>query len=506
MVQFLYVAMDGTENSKRAGKFTVPPGKNIDGELTLSGANTSLYLHDKDEFSTLAIQDQYIKGVLNDLTKVSLIRCITTSGPGSGGREGESYHFATVFPHFVVLGNSYLAPNDETITEAQFVIDDASTLFYDFDAFGAVIDARPFIDQITNANESIVHRKVETGPDPQILYFTGKREIFSVDTVLGGISASHSPSRNLGGPEGIWLKNTIAVSITFRDPVTFDHCTEHISTLLPYLGLLVGRPQNLLRLTLRTQGIQETPTFLEVYWCMRPKRDPEHEGQKPHPAEVLLDAVRKPQEFSRVLAHWLSRHDAWRDARSRFFNSFARQIHYDIDRLVGSANMFDILPDTAVPPVVEVSDELKAAKESSQKMFRALPRTPERDSVLNALGRIGKSVLKQKIRHRALLLVNATGGRFNEITTVTDEGVNCRNHYVHGSDPSFDYNTHFDMVEFFTDALEFVFAASDLIEGGWDLKAWSDKGSSMSHPFGRFLVGYGARLQELKALLTRAGP
>jgi hypothetical protein len=122
------------------------------------------------------------------------------------------------------------------------------------------------------------------------------------------------------------------------------------------------------------------------------------------------------------------------------------------------------------------------------------------------LGRIGKSTLKQKIRHRTRLLVNATGGRFNEITTVTDEAVDCRNHYVHGSAPSFDYNTHFDMIEFFTDTLEFVFAASDLIEGGWDLKAWSDKGSSMSHPFGRFLVGYGACLQELKSLLPRPVP
>jgi hypothetical protein len=163
--------------------------------------------------------------------------------------------------------------------------------------------------------------------------------------------------------------------------------------------------------------------------------------------------------------------------------------------------MFDILPDSAVPPVVEVSDELKAAKECSQQMFRALPRTPERDSVLNALGRIGKSALKQKIRHRADSVVKATGSRLGEINTVTDEAVNCRNHYVHGSDPSFDYNAHSDMVEFFTDALEFVFATSDLIEGGWDLKTWSDKGSTMSHPFGRFLVGYRANLQKLKSLL-----
>jgi hypothetical protein len=221
---------------------------------------------------------------------------------------------------------------------------------------------------------------------------------------------------------------------------------------------------------------------------------------------VLLDAVRKPEEFSRVLAHWLSRHDAWRDARSRFFNSFAGQIHYDIDRLVGSANMFDILPDSAVPPDVELSDELKAAKKSGQELFRSLPETPERNSVLGALGRIGKSSLKQKIRHRAQVVLDATSGRLREITTVTDEAVNCRNHYVHGADARFDYTADTGMVGFFTDALEFIFAASDLIEGGWDIKAWSDKGTTMSHPFGRFLVGYGAHLLELKTLLPPAVP
>jgi hypothetical protein len=495
-----HITMHELTESSLSGKFRISPDKEIHGELTLAGAKTSLNLHDNNGFSVRPIPEQSILGVLYDLKKVTLIRCVLISGATGNGADN-SFHAATLFPHFVLYGDRHLDPNEKSILGVRLVFDDARALFYDFDAFGVVIDPLPFIEQIAKANEPLIHRKVETGPYPQILYFTGKREIFSVDTVLGRISASHSLRRNLGGPDGVWMKNTIGVSIAFGDPVTFEDCIERTSTLLPYFGLLVGRPQNLLRLTLRTQPVQQTVDSLEAYWCMRPKRDPEHEGQKPQPAEVLLDPVGRSEEFSRVLAHWLSRHDTWRDARSRFFNSFAGQIHYDIDRLVGSANMFDILPDSAVPPVVEVSDELKAAKECSQQMFRALPRTPERDSVLNALGRIGKSALKQKIRHRADSVVKATGSRLGEINTVTDEAVNCRNHYVHGSDPSFDYNAHSDMVEFFTDALEFVFATSDLIEGGWDLKTWSDKGSTMSHPFGRFLVGYRANLQKLKSLL-----
>lgn len=490
----------GFENAKRIGRFAITPSRDISGELTLSGANSSLYLHDKEEFSAFAFPEDHIKGTLEDLTKVSLIGCIALSGLGSGGQRDERYHFATVFPHFVVLGSSYLSPSEQTIAEASFVIDDATTLFYDFDAFGSVINARPFIEEIANANEGVIHRRVETGVDPQILYFSGKRAICTIDTVLGRVSASHTPSRNLGGPEGIWLKNTIWISLAFPQPLAFQECIERVSTLLPCLGLLVGRPQNLVRLRLRTQDDQGNANLLEVYWCMQPKRKSEYEGPKPHPAEVLLDAVRRGEEFTRVLASWLARQEAWRDARSRFFNSFGWQLHYNVDRLVGAANMFDILPSSAVPPDIDLSDEVKAAKAAGQKLFGALPESQERNSVLGALGRLGKSSLKQKIRHRAKWIINANNDRLKEITTVTDEAINCRNHYVHGTEARFEY-TKSGMLGFFTDALEFVFATSDLIESGWEIKAWSDRGTTMSHPFGRFLAGYRSNLEQLKKLL-----
>src|SRR5690242_1581607 len=94
------------EQLKWTGMFTVPSGKDVYGELTLCGSKTSLYLHDKDFFSTHSIPNDYIKGVSQDLTKISLIHCITMSA-GSGSRGGQRYHTCTVFPHFVVYGYSH---------------------------------------------------------------------------------------------------------------------------------------------------------------------------------------------------------------------------------------------------------------------------------------------------------------------------------------------------------------------------------------------------------------
>ena len=430
-----------------------------------------------------------------------LIQGITTSGTGSGSRGDERYHFANIFPHFVAYGDHHIDSDEKTISEVHFVVDDASTLFYDFDAFGSLIDAKPFIKQIAHGNA--LPREIKTGPDPEILYFTGKREIFAADTVLGRVSALHSPSHSLGGPDGVHLKNTIFVTIAFKVPVTFDDATFHTLTLIRYLGMLAGRPQNFLKFGLRIGSDQENSAFLRVYWSMPPKRDPSHEENGPHPADVLLDAARQPEEFARVLASWLDRQQGWHDARLRFSNSFAEQKHYGIDRLIGAANMFDILPSSAVPLDAPLTDELKAAKEAGRTIFLRLPQSLARDSVLGALGRIGKSNLKQKIHHRAQWLTDAVGNRFPEFVTVTDEAVNCRNHYVHGTTPRFDYNANFNAVGFFIDTLEFVFAASGLIEAGWDVKAWSEIPTSMSHPFGRYRVNYSLSLQNLKALLPQ---
>jgi hypothetical protein len=169
------IPVDHLRQSKNAGKFTLAPGKEIYGEHTLSGPETLLYLDDRQEFETHATPHQYVIGVLHDLTKVSLINCLTTLVPGHGGKSGEEYYFADVFPHFVVSGDSFLAPDEKKITKLHFVVDDATTLFYDFDAFGILLDPRSFIDQITIANGNAVGRTIEIGPDPRIFNRTSVR-------------------------------------------------------------------------------------------------------------------------------------------------------------------------------------------------------------------------------------------------------------------------------------------------------------------------------------------
>jgi hypothetical protein len=490
--------LNNKHGPKQLGRFTLRD-RELHGEITLDGPKSSLYLHDKEHFNATVIPDDCITGVLHDLTKVSLLDCVLNAGTGHVRRGEERYFFARIFPHFVLYGDCHVTPPEKVITEIAFSIDDASALFYDFGAFGHVINARPLIDDLLRADGLDSH--VKTGPIPQIFYFSGKHEIFSVETVVGRIAGSHNMRFGPGGPDGIHLDNTILVGIAFREEVRFEEAMRQASALLLYLGLLAGRPQTFLNLRVRLKANDELPIFLDVVSTMPFHRNPAHASEKAHPADVLIETIKNPEEFSLVTGNWFSRQPQWNDARMRFFNSFDEQRHYSIDRLIGSANMFDILPKTALPIEIDLGQELKAARDAAQNSFRALPNSPERDSILSILGRVGKPSVKQKIRLRAKKLTDELPNAFPDLQLVCDEAVNCRNHYVHGGPPRFDYSNNFDAVIFFTETLEFVFATSDLIESGWEIKKWMDRRPQFSHPFGRYRLNYSEQLKRLKFFL-----
>jgi hypothetical protein len=153
--------------------------------------------------------------------------------------------------------------------------------------------------------------KIEIGESPHLFYFTGKHEIFTVDTVFGKISASHNISYGLPGPEGIHVDNTISLNIEFNSERTIKEAIENVLDILRFLELIAGRPQNISKLAFFPVSAGEHPTILDVYWCMPPCRDCDDESLKPRPADLPIQAAMKPDEFTSILKHWLERYDGW---------------------------------------------------------------------------------------------------------------------------------------------------------------------------------------------------
>jgi hypothetical protein len=183
--------MQQFEGFKKGGTFVLSSDIQVQGELFLAGEETTLNSYSDRLFNTRSNQD--ILGTLYDCTKVSLVNCITLQGPGGGRRGRDAYHFSTVFPHYVVFGNEHIRSSDRVILNLSFTIDDASTLFYDNDAFGSVINASHYMEKIVNDQEG--DKKIDIGESPHLFYFSGKYEILSVDTEVGKISVQHGISK-----------------------------------------------------------------------------------------------------------------------------------------------------------------------------------------------------------------------------------------------------------------------------------------------------------------------
>ena len=372
--------IDQLEKSKHNGIFSITPDRKVHGILSLEGPNTSLYLWDENFFYPL--EEKTITGILDNRTKVSLINCLN-SGPGSYSRQDDISHFCTIFAHYIVFGDQHISYTDKEISSASFLLDDAATLFHDYDAFNFASDARSIVQQIVESKNR--GHEIAIGEHPLVAYYTGKQEIFSSNTVLGTISASHAPSYTRGSSRGVKIDNTIYIHIKFDEAITFMEVVDRLWKVQRFFELIIGRAQNLVECIIDT-GTDEKPQPLHVYFSMNPKYQRPEKDFEIRSWDVLIDAVRNPNGFSNTLASWLERENTWRDARGRFFQSFEKQRNYDTNRLISAANMFDIMPETAFPEPDGLSSDLNDAKEKAKKIFKELPQSVDRDSILSELG------------------------------------------------------------------------------------------------------------------------
>lgn len=475
--------------------------RSVLGELSIDGEDTSLYLHDPKWFYIKTKPDTAIKGVLHDRTRVTLFNCGTISSLGSATAFEDRFHFAELAPAYVVAGNRHLANDKPTISKVTFHLDDAEIAFYDHDAIGHALDAAPLIGAVVAGNEEALERKIHTGPYPAVIYFTGTTDLAQVETAIGTVRVIQSPiiSNPFPGDYYAGFTKRTLIEIEFEQPQLLGGAISRILSMMRFVEILVGRPQNLDQVTLDTDD-DEDQNPLRLIWVRPPHRPKSWEEKRTDTSEVLISVVNDRDEFATVLREWLAKDEERIDARFRFSSGFNHQRTFSIDRLVGAANMFDILPPTAFRVTDELRPEVQMAKLEARKIFRKLADSPERESVLGALARLGRPTLRSKVRDRAALVSNALQTPLPYLDMVTDEAVKCRNHYVHGSLGSFDYAQNTGIRIFLTGVLEFIFAASEFVEMGWNIARWRTQGSTLAHPFNRVLLDWDMYVQHILRL------
>jgi|688.fasta_scaffold533824_1 hypothetical protein len=307
--------MDIFEKSKLTGIFFSLENEQVFGELNLLGKETSLTLRHSKPFSFGDIICGLLYDQENSLKQnITLIDCIQQPMSIKPSRGHENFCMK-IFPHYLTIGNCYVAHDEKSITQIRFLINDSSTLFYDFDAFGRLLAPVESIEEIIRLHTKKINREVAIGSDPRLLYFSGKYEIFSTDTILGTLSAWHRPNFSVEGPDGIFIKNKIFISLVFKEPVIFSKSIDSMKIVVQYCEILIGQPQNINEIEIVVEEKDETPEIIDVYRTMWPKQNTFSTKKKTSPSGILVDPIVNPEKFSSVLINWLNRNSTWRDAR-----------------------------------------------------------------------------------------------------------------------------------------------------------------------------------------------
>ena len=486
------------------------------GRLAIAGKETELKLSTSNPSESVSTEFRDHHGTLNDGSKASLLACLHTGYTSYGWGE-RAQHETRFLPHYVLVGESFISSEDSIVQTIHYHFENVDCLVNGLRSFGSILSDREEFRRILEADHKRRERIArdhqwetrkfdpEIGNAPILQYYNGVWEIAKCPARIGSVSLTNRASHGLGNAKGIGIDNQVTVSLDFATPKTVGDALASLNTLHSFFELCLGKRQRLLWIEAElakeeAERDDPIPRRLDVYWSYGNERV---SGETPPTqyGDVLLDVGMRKAEFSRVLSGWLDSSESMGGARSRIANSF-HSGSYGVDRIVGSANAFDVLPKTHIPPRVEVDGPTKDAVKECRERFKALPESFASQSVLSALGRVGKPSLRDKICHRADIVVEADPQKFSELHLPCTQAVLCRNYFVHGSEGAFNYSEVFIAFAFLVDTLEFVFAASDLIELGWDYKTWRDKGSSLSHNFGAYVNTYDMNLHMLKELIN----
>lgn len=485
------------------------------GLLKIAGADSILKLVGKSHWAHPETGSSDIHGVLSDGNKVSLLDCVLQGE--NRYRFDENSQFESVFfPHYAVVGERFITSDEPIIKAIHYHFENVDHLLSGRETFQSIrpeiAEVHQILERDHKRKEKIAEKygwgrrpfKPQVGENPHLLYFSGLWEIVASNAKIGKISLTNRSSHTAGSASGIGINNEVTANIEFTEPKTLDEATDALRSLHGLFELSLGHRQrfNWIELELTHCSQEHVPggsQTASLYWSLC--NDRVAGDQSPSLNDILLCPDRNPEEFATVATGWMDSAEAMGDPRVRFATAFFGS--YSVNRIVGAANMFDLLPESHAPKTKETDASLKEAVTQCRKIFAGLPDSFAKQSVLSTFGRIGKASLRDKIHHRADKIIKVAGDNFPELYLPCNHAVLCRNHYVHGSSGSFDYQKHFPEFAFIIDTLEFVFAASDLLDLGWDMKRWMSQDTSMTHSFGAFVINYPQNIARLKKLVKK---
>ena len=502
--------MDKYFNEKTVGQFIID-NKTYFGEMELKGTESTLTIY-LDELIPQASHMRYptqIHGTLYDLTKVTLIDILFLGDGGNNKQKSDgSYERSQYLKfdlHYVIFGDDFIDENRSVFKSIDFSVPDSNTLFR-FDSFEHIVNVskdkvRELIENDSRRSQSKYGfsrdiERLKFGENPEVYIYTGVYILEDFSIPYGRLKVKNNINTSLSWNKGFNIENPISSFIDFKEHTGFWESLKLANHVIKLYELILGKRQVLNTYKLEVETESHIPDVYQVY---QTKQNKFLQTDSVHPLDRLINIESETEEFESLLNKWLLRQEEWKFARNEFFIAFTMKV-YSSDILIKVANLFDIIPNDAYKKSEPLSDEVQKAKEMCRDIFKELPASLERDSILGALGRVGNKSLKHKIRDRYLIIENSDLVELQDIKTVIGQAIDCRNFFVHGGTPKFDYIMNFNEICFFIDTLLFIYGTSEMIELGWSFNKWKSD-SFNDHPFSLYLMNYSHNLASLKEVL-----
>ncbi|WP_155914561.1 ApeA N-terminal domain 1-containing protein [Asticcacaulis sp. AC460] len=467
----------------------------VAGDLTIADGKSNLYAHSPEFFLGRDMDHNSVLGILRGGSHVSLINCLIPPIPGTHSSPAGRSYFSDIYPHYVLVGRHHLDEVEQKVVEICWRLEELHNVFYDFDAYGSSDVPEKYIGDLVADTASKYNREIPVGEHPQILYYTGRHELFRCDLEFGTLRVTHG-LHSFMGQFHTSMSKRLYFRLAFAQPAAFFDTWEKVGILTSLLEIIIGRSQVEKKLYIGTTD--EPPTYLRVYPSF--KRKVRKFGRDRHvsPHDVMIDGLKKPEILASIIKHWFATQSEMGDARGRFQNSFRKENYYSIDRVIAAANLFDLIPDRHFPKKVELPECVVEAVKACTTIFEALPESSFQKTILVELSKLGASKLKEKVKVWAKDLISQSAGVLDEIEYVIDRAINCRNYFVHGGKSEFKYLENTQLLSFLVRTLEFCYALPELMRGGliWDYWLRTYRGGN--HPFSSYVYEYADCLKLLQ--------
>lgn len=448
-------------------------------------------------------------GRSTDMGKISLLQC-SPMDPAMGMLYGSGGTFdperkLVLRPRAIIKGDVYVSDSETLVSAIQFKfrgIDD----YFGEHAFGVLLNEnRKFASvEATRSDGTKLTIPILRPIDSILTFRSFPHVVLEAKTSIGYVRVINFPQINNRLPSSVTVGGNFYVRIEPVSPVNIFDCPGLILDVKLLFDIITGSTGRAHSVNLEVVQAEQDAVSVDAFFTGAPEKHEWGVAANKISGGSLQNYTNDPKKFKKILVSWLRDADAMRPSRRRFNDAFRAHRLITADRVIASANLFDLLPSSRKPPSEEiVSEDLLEQVRKSHAEFRALPPSEERDSFIKAVTRAGQPVLKSIVRWNAKHVIGASE-EFPDMYFVIGQAVDCRNYFVHGGDnPKLLYHQHPDLMYFFANTLEFVFGASELIRAGWDMRAWMTGWQDVNHPWFLYYRGYTTNLQRLRDALAQ---